>query len=115
MPQQTCVKHIAYLLDQQTICVTDLENDIQHSVSHKVSIDFLELNESATLIIFRDKEQNLYLFDVLKQMKSFLQDRVGYAQWIPESDGLVAQSRNQMFVWYNLNNMKQVIISLENN
>jgi intraflagellar transport protein 172 len=49
---------IAYLLDQQTICIQDLDTNIQvASISHDTKIDFLELNPSGTKLLYRDKKR----------------------------------------------------------
>ena len=79
------------------------------TVNHKVAIDFLELNARGNIVVFRDKKRNLYLFDVTSQTKKSVLSYCGYVQWIPDSDVLVAQSRNKMCVWYNINAINQVI------
>ena len=102
-------KVVAYLLDQQTICIRDLnERTNPHAIEHEYHIDFLELNTRGNVLVFRDKKRNLYLFNTISRTKSFLLSYCGYVQWIPDSDVIVAQSKNKMYVWYNINSINQV-------
>lgn len=48
----TSIKMIAYLLDQQTICIQDLNTNVQvANITHDIKIDFLELNPSGTKLL----------------------------------------------------------------
>jgi intraflagellar transport protein 172 len=78
------------------------------TVNHKIAIDFLELNTRGNIVVFRDKKRNLNLFDAISQTKIVILSCCGYAQWVPDSDVLTAQSRNKMCVWYNVNVINQV-------
>lgn len=102
------IKVIAFLVDQQTICVRDLVANTANTINHTVSIDFLELNTRGNIVVFRDTNRNLYLFKVVSQVKTLLLNQSAYAQWIPDSDVLVAQSKDIMLVWYNINALDQV-------
>lgn len=104
-------KVISYLLDQQTICIRDLVKNTPHTVNHDVAVDFLELNTRGDILVFRDKKRNLYVFDTKSRAKSLVLSCSGYVQWIPDSDVLVAQSRDKMCVWYNINAVNQVIVN----
>jgi intraflagellar transport protein 172 len=64
-------------------------------------IDFLELNGRANLLLFRDKRRQLHLFDLDTQQRSTLLSYCTYVQWVPDSDVIVAQNRNNLCVWYN--------------
>ena len=77
-------------------------------VGHDVPVDFVELNSRGDLILFRDKGRTLHLFDVELQRRTTLLGRCGYAQWVPESDVVVAQSGQSMCVWYNIKTPDQV-------
>eukprot|EP00957_Ditylum_brightwellii_P073245 5567620-Ditylum_brightwellii.AAC.1 len=101
-------KKIAYLLDQQTICIKDLQSSTTTTVNHDASIDFIELNTSGNFILFRDKKRVLHLFDVSIQRRITLLDYCGYVQWVPDSDVVVAQSRSNLCVWYNIKAPDQV-------
>ncbi|KAG6594147.1 Intraflagellar transport protein 172 [Phytophthora cinnamomi] len=74
-PQEN--KKIAYLLDLQTICITDL-----HAV--------------------QPPRRQLHLFDLDTQKRSTLLNYCNYVQWVPESDVVVAQNRGNLSVWYNI-------------
>lgn len=51
-------KKLAYLLDLKTICVVDLITGIMLiQVNHESKIDWLEMNETAHKLLFRDKKQ----------------------------------------------------------
>jgi intraflagellar transport protein 172 len=98
-----CVKKVAYLLDAHTICV---KNMIALSgtllVNHKHSIDFIELNYKADLLLFRDERKILYLVDLETQLKNALIDDCSYAQWVPNCNVVVSQRRGTLFVHYNM-------------
>lgn len=46
---------IAYLLDTQTVCITDLNNNTTlGQINHDSKVDFLELNPHGNKLLFRD-------------------------------------------------------------
>jgi intraflagellar transport protein 172 len=97
-------KKIAYLVDLQTVRITDLNGgagggggggrDIA-TVNHESRIDWLELNTRATHLLFRDKKRQLHLFDVKTQTRHTLLNYCSYVQWVPGSDVVVAQNRGK--------------------
>jgi len=96
-------KKIAYLLDVQTIRVLDLVTGITcATVNHDARVDWLELNGRGTLVLFRDKRRKLHLYDIQRQERSTLLNYCNYVQWVPMSDVVVAQNRNNLCVWYNI-------------
>ena len=96
-------KKIAYLLDVLTIAVLDLVTGITvATINHDAKIDWLELNGRANLVLFRDKRRRLHLFDIQKQSRTTLLSYCNYVQWVPGSDVVVAQNRNNLCVWYNI-------------
>lgn len=96
-------KVIAYLLDTQTIYVQDLNNQqILAQINHDSKIDYLELNPGGNKLLFRDRRKQLYLFDILEQHKSTLLNYCTYVNWVPFSDVVVAQNRNNLCVWYSI-------------
>jgi len=101
-------KKIAFLLDQQTINIKNVMTNGIATVYHDCAIDFLELNESGSFIIYRDQKYRLFCFDVVEQTKKFLLQHCNYVQWVPFSDVIVAQERNNMYVWYNSGALDQV-------
>ncbi len=103
------VKKIACLLDKQTICVMDFLKTSSTTFNHTDHIDFLELNMKGNLLIFRDKKEKLHLFDVSTQTRKTLLASCSYVQWVPDSDTLVAQQYQHMFVWYDPRSFDKVI------
>ena len=72
------------------------------TVNHDSRVDWLELNSRGSLLLFRDKRRRLHLYDVARQQRSTLLSYCNYAQWVPDSDVVVAQRRSQLCVWYNI-------------
>eukprot|EP00898_Chlorokybus_atmophyticus_P006921 jgi/Chlat1/722/Chrsp104S01301 len=108
-------KRIAYLIDVQTIRIVDLPTGANvGTVSHDCRVDWLELNARASHLLFRDKRKALHLFHIAKQTRTTLVPRCAYAQWVPLSDVVVAQSASSssssssnsssssLRVWYSL-------------
>mgnify|MGYP000140699940 FL=1 len=105
------VKVIAFLLDPNTICVQDLSTGNSIAlINHDTRIDFIELNASATKLLFRDKKRVLHLFNIKTQNRSTLLNFCNYVQWVPESDVVVAQSRHNLNVWYNIDDPDKVTV-----
>ena len=64
------VKKVAYLLDLQTICVSDLGTGVtEATVSHDSKIDWLDMNGRATKLLFRDKRRALHLYDIATRVR----------------------------------------------
>jgi intraflagellar transport protein 172 len=96
-------KKIAYLLDIHTIRVLDLASGIGiATINHDARVDWLELNGRGNLLLFRDKRRQLHLYDIVSQNRSTLLNYCNYVQWVPNSDVVVAQNRNNLCVWYNI-------------
>ncbi|VDM13436.1 unnamed protein product [Wuchereria bancrofti] len=103
------IKRVAYLLDLNTISVVDLISQRQIAqFSHPIYIDWLELSEMATKLLFRDKRSRLLLADIKTDRKIPLLDYCSYVQWVPNSDAIVAQSIDQLCVWYQAENPDEV-------
>ncbi|EYB98280.1 hypothetical protein Y032_0132g1691 [Ancylostoma ceylanicum] len=99
-PGSQSLKKIAYLTDPTSIAIKNLVNDDTEAVvNHTTVIDWLELSESATKLLFRDKRSRLTLLDGTRQ--TTLLNFCTYVQWVPGSDVVVAQSGNTLHVWYN--------------
>ena len=108
-------KKIAHLVDSHTARVADLvvagegaERAEQITLSHPHKIDWLELNARATHLLFRDKKRQLHLFDLKTQTRHALLTYCSYAQWVPNSDVVVAQNRGNLCVWYSLESPDRV-------
>ncbi|CAH8629630.1 unnamed protein product [Schistosoma margrebowiei] len=97
----TC-KKIAYMLDLKTIAIFDFitGSNVAH-VSHDRKIDWIELNETGQKLIFRDKKLQLILFDIETGVKVMLLNVCYYVQWVPQSDVIIAQSKDSLCIWYN--------------
>lgn len=95
-------KKIVYLLDTQTLCVKDLVAQSSNTITHDSKIDWLELNSRGNLLLFRDKRRHLHLYNTETQTRTQLLNFCTYVQWVPNSDVVVAQNRNNLCVWYNI-------------
>ena len=61
------------------------------------------MNQRGTHLLFRDKKRHLHLFSLSGQERTTLLNYCQYVQWVPGSDVIVAQSRNNLCVWYSVN------------
>jgi intraflagellar transport protein 172 len=61
------------------------------------------MNARGTHLLFRDKRCHLHLFTIAQQERSTLLSFCQYVQWVPGADVIVAQSRDQLCLWYNIN------------
>ncbi|CAH8607286.1 unnamed protein product [Heterobilharzia americana] len=96
-------KRIAYMMDLKTISVVDLVTGLAIvQVPHDKKIDWIELNETGQKLLFRDRKLQLILFDIITGMKYMLLSFCYYVQWVPQSDVIVAQSRDDLCIWYNI-------------
>ena len=103
-PSEWNNKKVAYLLDVLTARVLDLATGQGIAeISHDSKIDWLELNGRGNLLLFRDKRRQLHLYNIHKQERTTLLSYCNYVQWVPDSDVVVAQNRNNLCVWYNIN------------
>ncbi|KPA78261.1 hypothetical protein ABB37_06412 [Leptomonas pyrrhocoris] len=102
---------IAYLIDRQTIQIDDLKSGVSIArVAHSAKIDWLELDFRASRLLFRDKQHQLFLYEIASQQRSTLLSYCTYVQWVPRSDVVVAQSRLELCVWYNIESPDRVTI-----
>ncbi|CAI5455003.1 unnamed protein product [Caenorhabditis angaria] len=103
------VKKLAYLVDPTTISIYNLINSQQESyINHTGAIDWIELNESATKLLYRDKRSKVTLADISTDQRSVLLSFCTYVQWVPMSDVIVAQTGDTLAVWYNPDLPEQV-------
>ncbi|XP_077008571.1 intraflagellar transport protein 172 homolog isoform X7 [Tamandua tetradactyla] len=105
-------KKLAYLVDIKTIAVVDLIGGYNiGTISHESRVDWLELNETGHKLLFRDRKLRLHLYDVESCSKTMILNFCSYVQWVPGSDVLVAQNRNSLCVWYNIEAPERVTMS----
>ncbi|XP_071746269.1 intraflagellar transport protein 172 homolog [Lepeophtheirus salmonis] len=104
-------KKLAYLLDLKTIALEDLVFGYSlGQITHDSKIDWLELNETGQRLLFRDKRSRLNLVDIETMYKTSILNFCTFVQWVPGSDVVVAQSRDQMGVWYNIDSPERVTL-----
>lgn len=104
-------KKLAYLLDIKTICIIDLIQDtIIAQVNHNSKIDWIELNETAQKLLFRDKKMRLLLYDVVTGKKQVLLAKASFVQWVVQSDVVVAQTDMNVAIWYNIDMAEHVTL-----
>ncbi|XP_071273312.1 intraflagellar transport protein 172 homolog isoform X1 [Agelaius tricolor] len=117
-------KRLAYLIDIKTIATVDLVGGYNTgTISHDSKIDWLELNETGHKLLFRDKKMRLQLYDIESSTKTTILSYCSYVQWVPGSDVVVAQNRNSLCIWYNIDAPERVtmfplkgdIVGLERN
>ncbi|KAG5505749.1 hypothetical protein JKF63_05085 [Porcisia hertigi] len=102
---------IAYLIDRQTIQIDDLKSGVSIArVAHEMKIDWLELDFRASRLLFRDRQHQLFLYNIATQQRTTLLRYCTYVQWVPRSDVAVAQSRLELCVWYNVESPDRVTI-----
>ncbi|XP_034856689.1 intraflagellar transport protein 172 homolog isoform X2 [Mirounga angustirostris] len=105
-------KKLAYLVDIKTIAIVDLIGGYNiGTISHESRVDWLELNETGHKLLFRDRKLRLHLYDIESCAKTMILNFCSYVQWVPGSDVLVAQNRNSLCVWYNIEAPERVTTS----
>ncbi|XP_066234732.1 intraflagellar transport protein 172 homolog isoform X2 [Saccopteryx leptura] len=105
-------KKLAYLIDIKTIAIVDLIGGYNiGTISHESCVDWLELNETGHKLLFRDRKLRLHLYDIASCSKTMILNFCSYVQWVPGSDVLVAQNRNSLCVWYNIEAPERVTMS----
>lgn len=102
LPGASQNKRLAYLLDPHTVQVLDLINGKSIAIVHHDSrVDWLELSETGSRMLSRDKRSRLWLSDD-NGGHNLLLTGVTYVNWIVGSDVVVAQSSMNLVVWYNV-------------
>ena len=66
------------------------------------------MNETGHKILFRDKRRRLCLYNIDTQSKSSLLSYSTYVQWVPQSDVVIAQSNQNLCIWYNIDAPERV-------
>ena len=65
-------------------------------------------------LLFRDKRSRLNLVDVETLEKTSVLNYCTFVQWVPSSDVVVAQSRDNMAVWYNIDAASERVTLVRN-
>uniref|UniRef100_A0A0N4ZD27 WD_REPEATS_REGION domain-containing protein n=1 Tax=Parastrongyloides trichosuri TaxID=131310 RepID=A0A0N4ZD27_PARTI len=104
-------KRIAYLVDYNNIYVMDLLSNTQIAhINHPTHIDWLELNETGNKLLFRDTRSRVTLYEINERRSNSLINYCSYIQWVPNSDVVVAQSDENLCVWYSTDQPDQVTL-----
>ncbi|KAL5965213.1 hypothetical protein TSMEX_007033 [Taenia solium] len=104
----TC-KKIAFMLDPKTVNVMDLITGLTIGhYTHDVCLDWLELSEKANHLLLRDRKHQLILLNTETFSSSILLPFCAFVQWIPQSDAIVAQSKDNISIWYNVDAIDRV-------
>nr|CCC93338.1 unnamed protein product [Trypanosoma congolense IL3000] len=109
--RQQSRKFIAYLIDKETVQIDDLSSGTAVArLSHQCRIDWLELNYRANKLLFRDKQHQLFLYDLEEQNRTTLLNYCTFVHWVPGSDVVVAQNRVELCVWYSIDAPDRVAV-----
>lgn len=114
------IKLIAYLIDPNTIYIHDLlTQSIIINYTNDCKIEYLEFGKSGNKLIFRDSSKKLNLLLLKKNTNENITSNINnnepyksitilnlcsFVQWVPNTEILVAQSHQDLFIWYNLDN-----------
>ena len=114
------IKLIAYLIDPNTIYISDLiTQSIIINYTNDCKIEYLEFGKSGNKLIFRDSSKKLNLLLLKNNINENINNNTNnnelyknvtllnlcsFVQWVPNTEILVAQSHQDLFVWYNLDN-----------
>ena len=114
------IKLIAYLIDPNTIYIQDLiTQNIVINYTNEYKIEYLEFGKSGNKLIFSDSSKKLNLLLLKNTNENIANSSVNnnepyksitilnlcsFVQWVPNTEILVAQSHQDLFVWYNLDN-----------
>ena len=94
-------KILAYLVDSKTVRIVNVETLMTlGSIQITNKIDWIELNVSGTMLLLRDSKRSLYVFNISTHELNGLLNMCSYAQWVPEANVVVAQSKKTLYVWY---------------
>lgn len=105
-------KILSYLVDSKTVRIIDVETQSTiGTVQIQNKIDWLELNVSGTMLLFRDSKRSLYLYNVVTKELNGLLNLCSYAQWVPEANVIVAQSKKSLYVYYSPTSPDEVKIT----
>lgn len=97
---------MAYLLDIQTVCISDLRNQsTTATVIHDCPIKELKLDSEGSKLLYRDKQKGLYLFDIANEERFTMLNFCKFFDWVPNTDVIVAQGSQDISIWYSSNSI----------
>ncbi|TPX43982.1 hypothetical protein SeMB42_g04483 [Synchytrium endobioticum] len=107
--KEDAFREIAYLVDLQTAFVMDLNTGLNiAAIHHDAKIDWLELSNGGTKLLYRDKSKQLYVYDLSSQTRTTLLSFCSYVSWVPNSDVVVAQTRGNLCIWYAIDHPERI-------
>lgn len=71
-------------------------------VEHEIGVDWISLSDACNVLILRDLTFQLLIYDIRSQVKTVLLAKSGFVQLIEHTNVLVAQSNDEIYVWYNI-------------
>ena len=96
-------KYLAYLEEAATVKILNMDNDTDtRLINHDSVIDWLQLSNTIKMVIYRDVQQNVYLYDVIVLNKIEIMNCVRYVKWLP-NDIFVCQNEAILAVWLDIN------------
>ncbi|PIC15412.1 hypothetical protein B9Z55_022396 [Caenorhabditis nigoni] len=101
-------KNVILPISMKTISVNLVTGQQESFIHHTGPIDWIELNEPASKLLYRDKRSKVTLVDIDSDQRTVLLTFCTYVQWVPMSDVIVAQSGDNLSVWYNPDLPEQV-------
>ena len=66
------------------------------------------MNPGGNKLLFRDKRKQLYLYNIKEQKKVSLLNFCKMVSWVNGSDVVVAQNRQNLCVWYSIDEPDKV-------
>ena len=85
-------------------------SQVWHGISHCRVVCAPPYRIDRCRLLFRDKRRQLHLYDCHKQARTTLLSYCNYVQWVPESDVVVGQNRDNLNVWYNIDQPEKVTV-----
>ncbi|XP_066998302.2 intraflagellar transport protein 172 homolog [Anabrus simplex] len=102
-------KRLAYMMDVVTVRIVDLVNCTTIAMhQHHTRIDWLDLNETGGKLLFQDRKKVVFLLDADFNSCIPLLNQCTFVQWVEGSNAVIAQSRNTLHVWYNINSSETI-------
>ena len=96
-------KFFACLPSRKVLRVINLETgEVAASFKHDVDLDWITLNNDASMVVGRDVRFTLLLFNVKTREKSVLSPRATFADLVEGTDILVAQEGKNVRAWFNV-------------
>lgn len=63
---------------------------------------------AVSFLLYMNLHFQLHMYDISSGTKSTVLNYCSYVQWVPDSDVVVAQNRNNLCIWYNIDAPERV-------